>query len=399
MRAFLALLGMVAGLQAGPLVVHEWGTFTVLQDEQGEELGGINTDDEPVPGFVFRATGIIRPQDVGFEVRGKGVTGCHPDVRMRLETPVLYFYPAEGTAPVVDVKVGFRGGWLTEFYPQGEAVLPGRDEGYRIPAEGEGTLEWRGVKIAGREAGPATDSKVWLAPRAVDAASVTMPNGERERYLFYRGVANLGAPVRVKREGGELVLAAAEGIARAWLVDLKANGTGAFRAVGMGRTPAEFAAGDYTAENVARLRGELHAALVADGLFPKEAEAMLKTWEESYFKSPGLRLFFLVPRAWTDRVLPLNISQSAEISRVMIGRIEIVSPDQRRYLGLLSKREGRFDPADPPAAYCLLGRFANALILDEYRRRPSDGLRQLISNFQLDPGERFATATGLFPRR
>jgi hypothetical protein len=31
-----------------PLVVHEWVTFTSLQDEQGNAIGGINTDDEPV---------------------------------------------------------------------------------------------------------------------------------------------------------------------------------------------------------------------------------------------------------------------------------------------------------------------------------------------------------------
>jgi len=34
------------------LIVHEWGTFTSLQNEQGNELPGINTDDEPVPQFV-----------------------------------------------------------------------------------------------------------------------------------------------------------------------------------------------------------------------------------------------------------------------------------------------------------------------------------------------------------
>ena len=34
------------------LVVHEWGTFTTLQDEAGTELTGINVDDEPVPEFV-----------------------------------------------------------------------------------------------------------------------------------------------------------------------------------------------------------------------------------------------------------------------------------------------------------------------------------------------------------
>src|SRR6266700_8436110 len=29
-----------------PLVIHEWGTFTNLQDESGKSVGGINSDDE-----------------------------------------------------------------------------------------------------------------------------------------------------------------------------------------------------------------------------------------------------------------------------------------------------------------------------------------------------------------
>src|SRR5204863_2540425 len=47
-----------ANLQAQPtpepLIVHEWGTFTSLQNEASQAIGGINTDDEPVPRFVHR---------------------------------------------------------------------------------------------------------------------------------------------------------------------------------------------------------------------------------------------------------------------------------------------------------------------------------------------------------
>ncbi len=34
------------------LAVHEWGTFTSLQDEAGRTLGSINSDDEPLPPFT-----------------------------------------------------------------------------------------------------------------------------------------------------------------------------------------------------------------------------------------------------------------------------------------------------------------------------------------------------------
>src|SRR6185503_19990147 len=39
------------------LVVHEWGTYTVLQDENGKFVGGINTDDEPLTAFVHQLNG------------------------------------------------------------------------------------------------------------------------------------------------------------------------------------------------------------------------------------------------------------------------------------------------------------------------------------------------------
>jgi len=40
----------------------------------------------------------------------------------------------------------------------------------------------------------------------------------------------------------------------------------------------------------------MNAGLVGEGLNPDEADALLNTWDASYFRSHGMRLFFLVPR-------------------------------------------------------------------------------------------------------
>src|ERR1035438_3969689 len=117
------LAGALLVAQAKPLVIHEWGTFTSLQDEAGRTLGGINTDDEPVPEFCHDIHGnLIVGQNEFPPVFFKGIHGCHPDVTMRLETPVIYFHPPAGaSAPLTaSVKVSFRGGWLTQFYPAAE---------------------------------------------------------------------------------------------------------------------------------------------------------------------------------------------------------------------------------------------------------------------------------------
>jgi hypothetical protein len=90
-----------AWLPAGEeLVVHEWGTFTTLQDEDGAPISGINTDDEPVPDFVHRLAGgfFLSPSEAP-PAFFQGAPRCHPDVTMRLETPVLYFYPSAGGVP------------------------------------------------------------------------------------------------------------------------------------------------------------------------------------------------------------------------------------------------------------------------------------------------------------
>src|SRR5437588_1424234 len=83
------------------LIVHEWGTFTVLQDEHGRAIRGINTDDEPVPAFVHNLhSRIIQGPTEVPPVYFKGAPRSESDVYVRLETPVIYFYPPKGSGPM-----------------------------------------------------------------------------------------------------------------------------------------------------------------------------------------------------------------------------------------------------------------------------------------------------------
>jgi hypothetical protein len=67
----------------------------------------------------------------------------------------------------------------------------------------------------------------------------------------------------------------------------------------------------------------MKVALTAGGLYDDEAEAMLKTWESAYFRKAGLRLFYIVPRAWIDAYVPLELTRRADVTRVYIGRIDL----------------------------------------------------------------------------
>lgn len=447
---FTAAVMFAAPSHASELVVHEWGTFTTLQDEQGRELTGINVDDEPVPEFVHNLNPYLLSKPIlsslHWQYRQKAAPRRHPLVTMRMETPVIYFYPPPG-APLpmeLDVAVQFRGGWVTEFYPHAEATAPGLKEGVfefgELDNKTVGSLAWDNVRVETGVTGPETSEHVWLAPRKTQSTPITVGN-ESEKYLFYRGIGRLRAPLRVStdREWNELairsnfdeVLQKGESatITRLWLADIRADGTSAFRTLGvigvtadtetvLMTTQAEFDDEDFAQDNLQRLTSEMHRKLVAAGLFKDEATAMLATWDRAYYRSPGLRLFFVVPRAWTDYYLPLSLSAddrpiNARVERVMMGRIELVSRKQRELLKRLASAaisDGQWVheiPESPardaflagrstfgdlgvaiPSDYRLyldLGRFRNALVVAEERLRPTPSLTQFIDTYELHP--------------
>jgi hypothetical protein len=351
----------------------------------------------------------------------KGIPRCHTDVTMRLETPVVYFHPREGFERHFDVSVAFGSGWLTQFYPEARVHAFGIEDKQvgSIRAGVDGSLDWRNVSLSNSEEGPATSAPVWTSPREVKAATVET-KGEHEKFLFYRGVGHLDSPVKVTRDGPELTFVKATrdngeqtrlDIRELWLLDVRNDGQAAFRTVQpfeqgpalVAKASSEFAEAEYGTDRVEELKTRMHGALVEAGLFEDEAVALLKTWEVSYFKSTGLRVFFLVPRSWTDRNLPLRIRPrlgerpiETSLIRVMVGRVEIVTPGQRTLLARIAQSSATAALAHSDSAanqearltsayssYLELGRFRNALVLDEQKQRSTPDLGAFINRFWL----------------
>jgi len=451
------------------VIVHEWGTFTSLQDENGQAIGGINVDDEPVPGFVWGWGGVKTTAGNAFPVGGFGLPpwyggkGWMPgdqDVTMRLETPVLYFYPPKGqtpqSVPPLTVHVDFQAGFLSQYYPYAEVNgSPGKFpfeilKDQRLSEVTSG-LTWKDVRLGSTAKPVETDDKVWTTPREVSAPllQVTQPpawNGQSqdsakpqaEHFLFYRGVGHLDSLLRLRMDvpsqirisdhpsPGQSAL-----FDEGWLVEIHSDGSCAFRTklggsamVEMGGCvfspikPAAFSEDEFNTDNLVKLKASMQDALVKEGLYPDEASAMLRTWELSYFKSPGLRFFYLVPRVWVDKTLPLKITGAqTDISRVMIGRIELISDAQKAALARLAAgpcpdlaavkkaaqdalQNSKLPKADadafyrgekplselgiaiPPLVqdYLSLGRFRDALIVHEQQQHPSPALAQFIKD-------------------
>jgi hypothetical protein len=327
------------------LAIHEWGTFTSLQDEAGRSIGNLNADSQPLPAFVHT----LRPGQRAVEGKGAPIS---PNVTMRLETPVLYFHlPGDVRSMKITVRESFRGGWLTQYFPDAVADARGIDSNNLLLAgDTMGSLTWKNLELGAQSAGPKTDSAIWLAPRKVDAANVRTAAGESERFLFDRGVGHIEAPLKITRVGDNLEIRSqidksvpmTHGrlkITKLWLLDVNSLQLRAYRSIDgftvdidpsklLATIPANFTDAEHNVP-LQPLLDSMHAELVHAGLNGDEADAMLNTWRSAYFDSQGLRVFFIAPRDWTDHYLPLETSVPADLTRVMVARIELVTPEYR----------------------------------------------------------------------
>ena len=359
----IALAASPAPCQA-PLLVHEWGTITTRHAPDGTPQGRLNhvAVTDTLPKFVYTFEPAATSKDPERSLAKTALVAGRPDVTMRLETPVIYFHQPRGAPPIApfDVSVRFRGGIVNEFFPNAEAsaapdaetatssslwrVLPAAWSGVRLDDQVVGRLLWHGVTLHDSARFAPTSRHVWLAPRQVHASAVTTVSGESEQYLFYRGVAHLDALLQTRLVGGELRLAAPRElrwlhepkmtIADLWLVDIREDGAIAFRENGPitieQAAPSRelqrlalFGSRDFGAGKLGALRQSMKRALVAAGLYDDEAEALLETWRGSYFTTPGLRVFYVVPNEWLSHFLPLRISTPNELTRVIVGRIDL----------------------------------------------------------------------------
>jgi hypothetical protein len=347
---------------AADLVIHEWGTITSIHAPDGTPATGLNRIDEAdvLPDFVHRHEPPTTRQPHRTLVKSSRVPG-RPDVTMRLEASVIYFHPPPNQKydKPIDITVRFRGGVLNEFYPDASAsialdmsrVQDKMETGVIEEWNGDvlnnyvvGKLQWKALRLHDTVVAPLTNSEAWLAPRDVNSVSVFSASaGEGEQFICYGGVAHLDALFQTRLTRNQLQLRAPAHLAwleapmlvpHIWVAQVRADGLVAFRehaAVTLSREDAgkelapikRLSAGDYSEGGAAQLRVSLKRALISQGLYADEAEAMLNTWKASHVAKAGLRVFYIVPRAWTDYFLPLEFSAPARVTRVIVGRIDI----------------------------------------------------------------------------
>ncbi|MGJ8657795.1 MAG: hypothetical protein ACSHX6_15210 [Akkermansiaceae bacterium] len=385
---------LMCGLCVCPVVsaydLHEWGTFTTVSGSDGGLLAGLHVEEEHLPPFVYSHIG-MRPQDNEmnpFYFTGQGARNSRrqffvmqdgekviqpmrgtkgipramlANVTVKMETPVIYFYGDDTRK--VNVKVGFNGGTISQWYPDrvaGDTPNLIKKGEFKISASlssvkdremvlykpidfskhYDGSIEWDVEILPKSEADDALtfkpyENSAWIYPRVADANMLKVGD-EFEDFLFYRGVGNFELPATFSVDSAETLQVknnSEEAIPFAFAFE---NVGGKFRYKAIGAVAGGGLAKVAESEWEAAAEGEsqqvevfrqMREGLVAQGLTIDEANGMIKTWWKSYFNKSGLRVFWVVPQGDLERILPLSVDpKPASQVRVLVGRADVMRP-------------------------------------------------------------------------
>ncbi len=318
-------------LRRNRLIVHEWGTFTSIAGKSGAavEWRPLNGSSD-LPGFVYNASGL--PDGTGLR-HGRCIKCDRPAI-VRMETPVIYFYADRETT--VSVRVNFVNGQITEWYPQARMIYVPDKYNLGNPS----MIDWGRITVMpGAEENFLTEAKEshYYPARETDAAPIRVcrnksdnSGDQREKFLFYRGVGTFDLPIAARLENDRVVVTNTTdmNISKFILFENRGGKAGyKIYDLSNGNAAIERPALDQTIDWLAL---DLVSMLVAEGLYEKEARAMLKTWRDSWFEE-GLRIFYIVPRKMTDGILPITIEPAPkELARVLVGRMEVITPEMER---------------------------------------------------------------------
>jgi hypothetical protein len=377
--------GLLHGFDAGPpkspgkFVVHEWGTFTSFAGSDGVNLEFRPLVTRDLPRFVM--TPFTQPgtrRNIFSDSKDQYVA------LQRMETPVTYFYT--DVPRVVNVRVDFPQGVLTEWYPVVKKFNSGTD-GKTNTILGHAYLDWGAVRLTpakqfadvrvrdwqGKPI-PASLPKVtekdhYGRARETDSAIVETVDVNRgshfEKFLFYRGLGNFTLPMKLAALGNdrfEVTNSAGESSGAMLMVRIDDSQVRFTRIAPIDPGSTIEVTLPTTESTVDQLAEAMVRELTAAGLYEKESLAMVNTWRTSWFGENGTRLLYLVPSEQTDKLLPLTIDPApSESVRVLVGRLETLTPeDCQRLVHTLTG--GDANAKTIKAELASLGRFAEPAI-------------------------------------
>jgi hypothetical protein len=368
------------GPSARGLVVHEWGTFTSVDSSTGVLMEGLHHEEEPLPAFVH-GRGAVAGSPVApggmksMETQPVGVT-------QKMETPVLYFY---GGAPTgVRVRVDFPAGVVSEWYPNAASFGPALGT---VSVPSAGFIEWRGELAPAATAADfpvVSADDIWAPSRNVPSVPLAV-GAEREQFIFYRGLGAFELPMTITVDASDRITIqnrSADASPAVFLLRVHPGG-GAIIPLGslagggvIPNIPSPISGKEHDLDiYVADARAQIAQALEGTGLTQEESQAMVDTWSKSYFQSEGLRVLYVVPRAWTDQLLPLTIEPTpVSLVRTLVGRVELLAPSEENAL-LATVTDATARALSATDVINGLGRLAEPKLRRAFELATDDGVR------------------------
>jgi hypothetical protein len=366
--------------------VHEWGTFTSLVGSNGQRQDGMFYEDEVLPDFVHNFWDGLPGQSnldlqalATVETSPAPVTRCPTMPRcpirkmpmefiegqaitQKMETPVLYFHSDKPFR--ASVHVDFPEGVISQTFPSPVASLPTPVPGVELK---NGYARFDVDVLVNTNLTPPTvpAGNIYGHARNVVANTISS-NDEVEKFIFYRGLGKFEANLFITSLNGSITLVNKGDDVRGIFLVNTTGEHGSITALGdlvrnnklhiskksIDSTPVE--SFDVFAKKAKDL---LTKSLVETGLNLDEAVAMVETWEHGYFKTPGLRVLYVLNRSEVEKILPMKITpQPAKLERAFVGRVEVLrDTEEREILNNVLKLRTKFNILS-------LGRFAPAMI-------------------------------------
>jgi hypothetical protein len=327
----------------GNYTVHEWGTFTSVSTSDGRTMNGLYLEEEKLPQFVDEFEGDMpKMMRMKFNPLVDNPVPHMEGVNIKMETPVIYFYSKKEME--VDVNVKFAGGIINQWYP---ASVKDRKKTLDLKTATlknlknidfrknyTDSIDWK-VKVLSPDShlsytSPQNlETPTWVNPRFTDANMLQIGK-DREKFIFYRGLARFDQPLKVTAQSSKKITLQnidKDDIGFALVYEYKKNKakvwwTGAVK----GDSEVVIEAGEVDKDEA--IYKKFQKGLEDAGLYKKEAASMLETWRHSYFEKEGLRVFWIVPRRFTDKILPLKLNPAPKnLERVLVGRTEVMTPE------------------------------------------------------------------------
>lgn len=357
---FFGMLSLAGhNLFAANLVVHEWGTFTSAQDSRGVLLDGIYHEDEALPNFVYGREQFSKIKNSSkFLLACHGKPGCKRTeptpvgtllaANEKLETPVIYFYSKKPLTASIDVS--FPGGIISQWFPNATTYSPPIDQ---IQTLSQGQMSWK-VDILTDNSPTLPEvgaDSIWAPSREVKSNPVRV-GSETEKFIFYRGLGRFSVPVRITSSQTELVVSnpSPESISSAFVLEYTGE-SGSVLPLGQIDSHSDRSVKfsnlqkhrQTVSSYITQVSKNIENALIQSGLYPDEALALVHTWTKSYFKTKGLRVLYILPRQWTDTILPMQIQPKPnELVRTLVGRIEVLTAQEEQEISDNLKRNPSF---------------------------------------------------------